>query len=164
MKIISILTALCFSLTTHAQIEFGPLIEQSITQQEDLAAQIKYGPKTAENTANTDEDPEFSAKDNVRTIKTSEATVSEANRAPASAPKDFSVSLHSTTAKAEPPATGRASAARYFPYVPKPKRSAHYKKSKVKATVKTARAKKNKSGRSTASVGKKKSKKSKKAT
>jgi hypothetical protein len=119
---ISFIAVLAFSFNSLAQIEFGPLIEESIVQKDETAEDLHKANQMASNIENTTETTTTTLANN----EAQTPTRTTANK------KDFSVTLHPT---------GRSSAQRYFP------KAAKVTKTKRSAKVKTKSASKTKSGK-----------------
>ena len=147
---------LAFSLNSLAQIEFGPLIEDSINQQNASADDIHKSTALASNVEN--ENDSFDSEkvdpakaDTAKKVPTeathavkNEKTVEHGSHKVANE-KDFTMKLHPT---------GRASAQRYFPPKPKVKKVAKHTKKSSGKIAKGVKSKKSKTNRSTASIKK----------
>ena len=154
-QLTAFIAILAFSLNSFAQIEFGPLIEDSINQQKASADDLHKSTLLASNVENDDSfDNEKTDPAKVDTVKAAPAEAphavkNEKSTAPSAhkvaSEKDFTMKLHPT---------GRASAQRYFPPKPKVKKVAKHSKKSNGKIAKGNKSKKGKTNRSTASVKK----------
>ena len=131
MHFITFIFVLVLSYQTHAQVEFGALIEDSITQQNNSATDLQKSVKTASSA----EDDSFDDKtlnntapaaQEAMSAQTADSTGQEMAKnkvQDAAQEKDFNVHLRKT---------GRESAARYFPYQPRSSKKITRNKVKVK--------------------------------
>ncbi len=150
---ITFIFVLVLSYQTHAQVEFGALIEDSITQQNNSATDLQKSVKTASSA----EDDSFDDKTLNSTAPAAQSAVptqatgldeqemAQNKVKDAAQEKDFNVHLRQT---------GRESAARYFPYQPRTSKKLSRNKIKgKKGKIATLNNKaKKKTPRGTASV------------